>query len=142
MDWIQTDLIPDLRNEFPNETQFEPVSCVPSSHHWITPLISNTLASISDYPCFEADDHMFFYVALERKFDCTEKDCVEHCSWAIHIKRIYRTDETIGESIELACLTFHTEAWLESFLELKFPSIIFDYDSLMHEDSLPRLDPA
>ena len=141
LDWVQNQLISNIRSEFPNEVQYQPNHLVPAADYWLSPLISNTVATVSDYPDFNAEDPLSFYIALEQDFDCNEKDCVQHTSWRFHIKRLRDDAETIGESIELSCLTFHVEAWLESFLELRFPSITFDYDSLMHEDSLPQLQP-
>ena len=138
--WVQSRLISDIRNEFPNDTQFEPESGVHSDYHWLTPLISNTLSCMSDSPNFVPEDRMQFYIAFERDFDCHELNCVAHATWSIHIKRLDDVDETIGESIDLCCLQSTVEDWIRDFLELRFPAIIFDFDSLSRDDSLPSLN--
>lgn len=95
---------------------------------------------MSDYPDFDPEDRIIFYLAFERKFDCGEKDCVLHSSWSLHIKRLDDDDEDIGEAIDLTCLHLHVEDWLTSFLNLRFPSITFDYESLLNNDSVPCLN--
>ena len=95
---------------------------------------------MADYPDFEPDDRMQLYVAFERDFDCSEKECVMHSSWSIHVKRLNDDGESIGESLDICCLHLTVEDWIRDFLQIQFPSISFDYDSLMSNDSLPSLN--
>ena len=133
-------MITDVQDEFPHETQFQPLSTVHPDYHWLTALISNTISSMSDYPDFQPDDRILLYLAFERSFDCNEKDCVIHSSWSLHIKRLDDSEDNIGESIDLTCLHHHVEDWLTSFLSIRFPSLSFDYDSLLRNDSVPSLN--
>ena len=134
--WVQTRLIEDIKDEFPNDTHFEPTGEVHPDYHWLTPLISNTLTSMADYPDFDPEDRMQLYLGFERNFDCHEKECAVHSSWSIHIKRLNDDAENIGEALDICCLHLTVEDWLQDFLQLKFPSITFDYDSLLNNDSL------
>ena len=80
-----------------------------------------------------------YYIGLEQEFDCSETNCAFHNTWYFHFRRIDLTEETIQGSYDAGCLNLDFEAWIRSFLDLRFPSIDFDYQSLLTGESMPHL---
>ena len=128
-----------IQRDCPYDPELQPADCVPDNDRWLTRIIRNTLACLQDHPQYEYEDRVLFYIGLEKEFDCPARDCIEHTNWSFHVKRIKSDDETIQGSYDLDCLTNEFEGWIESFLETSFPSISFDFNSLIQSDSLPQI---
>ena len=136
--WVQNGLVTEILHDCPNDPVLIP-NKVREEDIWLTPIIQNTLGYLQDNPHYEPVNLMHFYIGLERDFDCPETNCVMHSSWGFHVKQINSDDETIQGYYDNDCLTDVVEAWLESFFEVRFPRISFDYSSLIDEDSLPHI---
>ena len=116
-----------------------PHSSVPSDLHWLGAFVNDKMMEYTprnDPDCFEIKH---FYIGLEQEFDCNEINCIFHHTWYFHCKRIDLDDETIQGSYDFGSLELDFEAWIQSFLTLRFPAIEFDYASLISGESMPRL---
>ena len=136
--WLQTGLIADIYNESSSGFPFQ-ASDVSNDDQWYGPIINDTVDYLRDNPRYVNDDVIHLFIGFEQSFDCIETNCALHSSWSLHVKRIDSDDETIQEYYNCGHLTDEVENWIRSFLELRFPSINFDYDSLINGDSLPSI---
>ena len=116
-----------------------PHSSVPLALHWLGAFVNDKMNDITprNDPDWAGIKH--FYIGLEQEFDCNEINCIFHHTWYFHCKRIDLDDETIQGSYDFGSLELDVEAWLESFLTLRFPAIEFDYASLIAGETQPRL---
>ena len=137
--WVQTELLADVMERVDDNMNFLPDSSVPSDLHWLTAFVNDTMMDIN--PVTDSDSRAIrhFYIALEQEFDCQETNCAFHTTWYFHFRRVNLEDETVQSSYDFGCLELDAEAWIKSFLELRFPNIEFDYDSLLLGETLPHL---
>ena len=138
-DWVKSELYADVLDRVKDDYYYQPHSSVPTDLHWLSVFVNDKMMDINPYNDPDSAGIKDFYIGLERVFDCSEINCAFHHTWYFHCKRIDLDDETIQGSHDTGCLQWDFEAWIESFLELRFPSISFDYESLVAGNTLPRL---
>ena len=136
--WLKNDLVTEINSESSCGFPFRAVD-VSDDDQWYNPIINDTVDYLRDNPAYVNDDLLHLYIGFEQSFDCIETNCALHSSWSLHVKRIDSDDETIQEYYDTGHLVDEVESWIRSFLELRFPSISFDYDSLINGDSLPYI---
>ena len=137
--WIQNGLVTEILAESPGDIQLTPHSSVSSADHWYSTIIGNTVSYLQDNPTYVETPSLLLYIAYERSYDCIETNCVMHSSWSLHVKRINSAEDTVLEAYENGFLQDEIKDWIESLLEKRFPSITFDFESLIDGDILPRV---
>ena len=118
---------------------FLPHTSVPSELHWLGAFVNDHMMDVTPASDSDSSGVKHFYMGLEQEFDCSEVNCIFHHTWYFHFKRINLDDETVQSSYDFGSLELDVEAWLQSFLTLRFPAIEFDYDNLLSGESMPRL---
>ena len=138
-EWVRTELNAEVLAEVDDNFNYLPHSSVPRDLHWLSTFVNDKMKDIT--PATDIDYHADrdFYIGLEQEFDCSEVNCLYHHTWYFHCKQYRLNDETVQDSFDFGCLENEFEAWLQSFLTLRFPRIEFDYNSLMAGDTAPRL---
>ena len=117
-----------------------PHSSVPQEAHWLSAFVNDKMMDVTPATDSDCRGIKRFYIGLEQEFDCQEVNCLYHHTWYFHCKRLDLDEETVQGSFDFGGdLTFEFQAWLESFLTLRFPKIEFDYVSLMNNEVVPRL---
>ena len=137
--WVKTELYAQVLDDVKDEYNYQPHSSVPNEIHWLGVFVNDKMKDINPYNDPDPAGIKDFYLGLEQEFDCQETNCIFHHTWYFHFKRIDLDDETVQGSYDFGSLEYDFEAWIQSFLELRFPSIEFDYESLLAGNTLPRL---
>ena len=137
--WVKTDLYAEVMERVDDNFNFLPHSSVPENVHWLSAFVNDKMMDITPASDPDCRGMKRFYIGFEQDFDCQEVNCLYHHTWYFHCKKFDIDDETVQGSNDCGCLEFEFEAWLESFLTLRFPAIDFDYESLMNGNTVPRL---
>ena len=137
MQWVTSDLQSEINSGLDSSTTYTAHTSVPLADRWLNAFVHDYMQFFNDGNSPSETKH--FLVALEQSFNCQETNCVFHHEWFFHFEPFDPTDEDIQGCYDFGCLHHTVEAWIESFLEVRFPSISFDYDSLISANSLPQL---
>ena len=138
--WVKTELYQDVLEQVGDNHYYIAHPSVPSELHWLSTFVNDSMKTIT--PATDSDSRgvKHFYIALESEFDCSDLNCVFHHTWYFHFRRINLNDETVQDSHDFGSLQLDFEAWIRAFLELRFPRISFDYESLLNGESMPHIN--
>ena len=137
--WVVRELHSDVMARVDDNFYYQPSSSVPQELHWLSVFVNDSMVQITPATDSDCLSPKHFYLAFEQEFNCSDRNCVFHHNWCFHFRRIDLDEETIQGSYDFGVLEVDVEAWLESFLELRFPAISFDFESLVNGQSMPPL---
>ena len=132
LQWAQNDSHNDFVSTQDQLKIYSPDGLIPSEDNWLTEFISVNLDENLLNAPYGCKTEALYYIGFEQMFDCLEYNCVSHCSWGIHFHEVLNEQRnTIQDLHTDGTLMLTYTNWIDQFMRSKFPSICFDYNSLL-----------
>ena len=108
----------------------QPSTTVKSTDLWLGDFVNNDLRPRYFKHLDDGKDHLHFFFGFEQSFNCRELNCALHDTWHFHFMEVLETDIETVQS-EYFHLESQISSWVNQLTKNRFPSITFDYSSLI-----------
>ena len=133
LDWTTRDAHSDYQYLFPSMTIYNPIQPLGTSDQWLHEFINvNLHESLNEFgPSPQTE--CLYTLGFMQCYTCSESNCAIHCDWCVCFHKVRNEMSSIFFDIApFSQKRTLVTAWLNGFMNRRFPSIGFDYPSLIY----------